>query len=358
VIGGGDPCLDGHFTDDEPDRVFVGWAEALKRQGISAIDGDLVIDGRLFSGPIRPGTYPQDQENLQRWYSAPASAFAWNDNCIEVRVVPTRVGQVAEVQVRPHSPRIQVVNQTRTVGAKGDKAIWVARAADANSLTVTGSYSQATPWFPVSIYSDPELLAGDHLKDVLIRSGISVTGTVRLGPVDRRLGPVVIDHASPLIPALTVMNQHSQNFYGEQTLRVLGFERFHEGSVTAGCNATIAILRRLVGPLADQITLQDGSGLSYGNLGSAGAMAQVLLTIHQSAVGPQFRSTLKNKEVGKAKGYVKTGTLAVATCLVGYLDAPSGKRFAFALLFNRGETRDFRWAPSAREAICRAMAEE
>ena len=356
IIGGGDPCLDGHFTDDEPERIFAGWADTLRKQGVGRIDGDIVIDGRLFGGPIRPTTYPQDQDNQQRWYSAPASAFAWNDNCIEVRVVPSRVGEPAVVEVRPRSARITVENRARTVAGKGDKAIFVTRALDANAVTVTGNYSQATPWFPLAIHQDPELLAGDQVRASLIAAGIAVSGQVRLGAVDPR-GAVLVEHTSPLVPAVTLMNQHSQNFYGEQFLRLLGFMRYREGSIAAGSRATTEVLARLIGPLANEIHLVDGSGLSYDNEGSAGAMCAVMVAMHRSPLQQVFYDSLKVKDVGKAKGRVKTGTLAIATCLVGYVDPPSGGRYAFAMLFNRGESRDFGWAPKIREQIYRTLAE-
>jgi D-alanyl-D-alanine carboxypeptidase/D-alanyl-D-alanine-endopeptidase (penicillin-binding protein 4) len=357
VVGGGDPCLDGHFTDDQPEAIFLAWAEQLKRQGVTAIDGDVVIDGRLFSGPIRPATYPQDQDNLQRWYSAPASAFAWNDNCIEVRVVPTRVGERANVEVRPQSSRIAVINKARTVAGKGDKAIFVVRDLDSNRVTVTGNYAAATPWFPLAIHADPDLLAGEQLKASLQQSGIVVGGTVRLGPVDPRGGRLLIDHTSPLVPAVTLMNQHSQNFYGEQMLRLLGFERFQDGSLVSGSKATLLTLKRLVGDRVSQITLLDGSGLSYGNEGTAGVMVEVFAAMHRSPLREEFYNSLKERNVGKIQGRVKTGTLAVATCLVGYLDPPSGHRLAFAMLFNRGTSRDFGWAPKIREQLYRVFAD-
>ncbi len=357
VIGGGDPCLDGFFSDEDPDRFFVSWAEQLKRLGVLAIDGDVVIDNRLFSGPIRPVTYPQDADNQQRWYSAPASAFTWNDNCIEVRVVPTRVGEAADAQVRPVSERIRLVNKARTVAGKGDKSIFVVRDAAANGLLVSGNYSQSTPWFPLAIYADPDLLAGEQLRAVLIRSGITVSGTVRIGPVDPRAGRLVVDHASPLIPAVTIMCQHSQNFYGEQLLRILGCERFGEGSIAAGARATQQVLIRLVGAHADQITLLDGSGLSYGNSASAGVMVEMLSAMHRSPLRDSFYDSLKEKNVGRIQGRVKTGTLAVATCLVGYIDPPSGHRLAFAMLFNRGTAKSFDWAPKIREQLYRLLAD-
>ncbi len=67
IIGGGDPCLDGHFYEDRPDQVFRAWAAELKRKGVQRISGDLIIDTSLCAGPIRPATYPQDAENLERW---------------------------------------------------------------------------------------------------------------------------------------------------------------------------------------------------------------------------------------------------------------------------------------------------
>lgn len=358
VIGGGDPGIDGHFSDDEPDRFFAAWAEQLKKQGVIAVDGDLVIDNRLFAGPIRPETYPQDAENQQRWYSAPASAFAWNDNCIEVRVVPTRVGERAEVQVRPESARIRVVNLTKTIAGKGDKPIFVTREADGNAVTVTGSYAQATSWFALSIHSDPDLLAGDQLKIVLARNGIPVSGRVRIGPVDPRAGRLLIDHTAPLVPAVSLMLRNSQNFYGEQLLRLLGFERFREGSIAAGSRATMAVLQRLIGEHAGSITLLDGSGLSYGNSATAEAMVEVMSAMHRSPLRDQFYDSLKERNLGKIQGRVKTGTLAIATCLVGYLDPSSGHRRAFAILFNRGTARNFDWAPKIRDQVYRAIADE
>ncbi len=361
VVGGGDPCLDGHFTDDDPDQVFVAWAAKLKAQGIRRIDGDLVIDNRLFSGPARPATYPQDANNLTRWYSAPASAFAWNDNCISVRVVPTRVGEPAEVQVRPRSPRVRVTNQTRTVAGKGDREMRVNRSLDGNAVTVGGNFSQGSAWFDVAIADDPDLLAGDQLKTILAREGIPLSGTVRIGAIDTATAPLLVEHASPLVPAVTLMNQHSQNFYGEQLLRMLGFVRHRDGSIASGTKAVGAILHRLIGDRADAVTLLDGCGLSYGNAGSAEALVEVLAAMHRSVRRDDFyqslRDTRDDRRLPNLDARVKTGTLAIATCLVGYINRPDGHRLAFALLFNKGESRDFSWAPKLRDRLFRTLGE-
>ena len=88
IIGGGSPALDEHHTDRKPDLIFQRWIERMKELGIKAIQGPVLIDAHTFSGPILPSTYPGGSKNEQAWYSAPASALAWNNNYIEVRAVP------------------------------------------------------------------------------------------------------------------------------------------------------------------------------------------------------------------------------------------------------------------------------
>jgi D-alanyl-D-alanine carboxypeptidase/D-alanyl-D-alanine-endopeptidase (penicillin-binding protein 4) len=359
VIGGGDPCFDANLNGDDPELPFKQWAQVLKAKGVTRVDGDLVVDNHLFAGPIRPATYPQDAENQQRWYSAPASAFAWNDNCIEVRVVPGAPGGPAEVQVRPQSPRIQVRNQTRSV-SRAENDIVATRDLDANAVVVSGNYSEITPWFPLSIYSDPDLLAGDQLKATFAQAGIAISGAVRLGPVDPRPGLLLVDQRHDLVPALTLMNQHSQNFYAEQMLRLVGRQRGGDGSIAAGCKAVVETLRPLIGARADAITLVDGSGLSYDDRAPAAAMLALELALLKSPVADDFVSTLKTKgyDWDDGKGHVKTGTHAEACCLVGVIDLPQNRRIAFASLLNRGSARTFDWSGALRQVIFRIICEE
>ncbi len=353
VIGGGTPCLDGHFTNDQPDRPFLAWAAALKAKGVTRIAGDVVLDNRAFIGPIRPGTYPQDQENQQRWYSAPASVFAWNDNCIEVRVLPTAPGQPAKVEVRPRSTRVQVRNLTRTVTGKDSRTI-VSRDATSNTVTVSGNYGRPTAWFPLAIHDNPDLLAGDHLKAVLIDAGIAVDGEVRLGEVPDV--PPLVDHRQALVPAVTLMNQHSQNFYAEQLLRLIGAKIGGEGSIASGCAAVKKVLTPVLGACADELTQLDGSGLSYGNQASALTLVTLLTAMHRSPLKSIYADSLKDRDVGKAHGQVKTGTHAQACCLAGYVRTASGRSLAFAVLLNRDDSRDIGWASKMREQLYRIIA--
>lgn len=348
IVGGGDPCLDEHFTERDPDRVFTAWIAALRERGLEHIDGDLVVDGSLFRGPIVPPTYPQDAEDRIRWYSAPASALAWNDNCIEVRVRPGRVGGPAQVEVRPRSSRITVDNRTRTAAAAASRLI-VTRAQDANRVIVSGTYAKTTAWYPLAIHSDPDLLAGDHFAALLGDAGIEVTGSVVLGQVPAEAEPVVIQE-NPLWPALDILNQRSQNFYGEQLLRLYGVRRRDEGSITAGATALRELLDRDLGLPGRTFAIVDGSGLSYANRGSARFVCQVLGRARDRKDGERFVATLKEKWSGKIRCRVKTGTLAVARNLAGYIDLED-RRYAFAIILDRAEAASFSWAVRLRDQL-------
>lgn len=347
VIGRGSPCLDEHFTNKDPDSIFRTWAAALRQAGVTGVAGDLVIDARYFSGPDKGTSWPQDHYNRQQWFSAPASAFAWNDNCIEVRARPgAGPGKPAVIDLRPTSSRIRIVNQALTVAANGDKSFLVARAAAANEVTIKGRYHAATAFFPMAIHQDPDLLAGDHLKHVFAAEGIAIAGQVRLG-VAPAGAPLLHRHQDRLGPAIDLLNQRSQNFYGEQILRTLGAERTGEGSAAAGSRAALATLAEL-GLDTTSITLDDGSGLGYANRASAAAICRLLAVMHAGQHGAAFRASLKTDGAGVL---VKTGTLLVARCLAGYIDAPSGKRYAFAILVGQNTARSFDWGTRLKDAL-------
>jgi D-alanyl-D-alanine carboxypeptidase/D-alanyl-D-alanine-endopeptidase (penicillin-binding protein 4) len=354
VIGRGDPCLDEHFTDRRPDRIFTDWAAALKQAGVQRIDGDLVIDTAAFSGPAHPPTYPQKHKNRQAWYSAPASAFAWNDNCIEVRVRPGKAGGPAIIDVRPRSARIAVSNKAKSVSSGGSSGIIVSRDNHANRVIVGGSYSKPTSWFPMAIHNSPDLLAGDHFKAILIDQGIPVSGEVRIGTVEESPGRLLHEHSSPLLPALTILNTRSQNFYGEQILRVIGRKRLGAGSVEKGSLAVTEALTEHLDLPAEHLNLIDGSGLSYDNRASAWYVCKLLDAMADSEHAEDYRETLKAKWSGTHKAQVKTGSLNVARCLAGYISTDQG-RFAFAILLNKGESSGIGWASNLRDKLFHAI---
>jgi len=349
IDANGDPCLDEHFSDGDPERFFREWATKLKTLGIRRIDGDIVVDRSRFSGPVKAPTWPQDHSNQQSWYSAPSSAFAWNDNCIRLRVIPTDNGRPARIEMMPLSPLVPVSNRTQT-SPKAANNVIAHRANNSNAITVSGTYSQRSGWLNLGLHDNADLAAAGHLAAVFARQGITISGSVVAGNVPHDARELLSEEHS-LGQAVDIFNQHSQNFYGEQIIRVLGWQRFREGSVTAGTRAVQTILREHLGKDLGGYTLLDGSGLSYDNQACADFLARLLVFMDAHPLGPRYRNSLKIMNHGSMQGRVKTGLLAIARCLTGYLDRSDGSRVTFVILLNRGEAKTTGWMIGLREKI-------
>ena len=99
VVGHGDPTIGGRFHDGHATAVIDEWATDLKRAGVKTIHGNLIFEyGYMDTEYIHP-TWPVDQ--LVNWYEAPVSAFSMQENCVQVRVTPSRPGKACVVQFEP-----------------------------------------------------------------------------------------------------------------------------------------------------------------------------------------------------------------------------------------------------------------
>ena len=75
--GGGDPSFGGRYTF-ERDAVFAPFVDALRRRGITSIDGDLVADVSLFDRVTIPPSW--EVGDLGTDYAAPVDALAFAEN--------------------------------------------------------------------------------------------------------------------------------------------------------------------------------------------------------------------------------------------------------------------------------------
>jgi D-alanyl-D-alanine carboxypeptidase/D-alanyl-D-alanine-endopeptidase (penicillin-binding protein 4) len=154
-------------------------------------------------------------------------------------------------------------------------------------------------------------------------------------------------HETPLTQVMSRANKDSMNLYAECLCKRLGAEvSGQSGSWENGTRAVGDFLTR-IGVPTDQFHLDDGCGLSKGNLISASAMALVLQHNYFSPNSKRFIDTLSIAGIDgtlsdrfggtKLRGRVfgKTGTVNGVSCLSGYLNAQDGHWYAFAILMNK-----------------------
>lgn len=349
-VGKGDPTIGGRFHDGDATAVIREWASDLQRAGIKNISGNLIFEyGYMDTEYIHP-TWPVDQ--LNAWYEAPVSAFALQEGCIAVRVLPSRAGAPCVVQLDPPTSYVTVSNSCRT----GKGLPFITRHRGSNNVIVRGGVPARSGLTEVFItIENPVHYFAAVTNEILQRSGIRVGGQIVLAASDPRPDwKLVAKHTTPLSILVYVINKKSQNHYAEQVLKILGSEVKKNGS-WAGGNAVVSEwLTGKIGVPAAEFSPTDGSGMSRDNKASANAFVTLLRYMWKSPWREEFVSSLPytgdpDSKFGNRlrrppfarQVYAKTGYISGVIGLSGYVHAQSGKVYAFSFLFNRYKTGVF-----------------
>ncbi|HYO75996.1 MAG TPA: D-alanyl-D-alanine carboxypeptidase/D-alanyl-D-alanine-endopeptidase [Thermoanaerobaculia bacterium] len=344
IVGRGDPTNGGRFHYGSATAVIQEWAADLKRAGVKTVTGDLVFEFGYFDPDYIHPTWPRDQ--LVAWYEAPIAAFALQEGCVAVRVLPSAPGQPCIVQLDPPTNYLQVQNTCRTGGGLP----YITRKLGTNTIIVRGGVPARTG--PTEVFitiENPVHYFAQVTNETFQRAGIQVQGKISLVARDPRQDwRLVTKHTTPLNILIYVVNKKSQNHYAEQVLKMIGAERRNQGSWEAGNAEIKEWLTTKIGVPANEFFPVDGSGMSRDNRASANAFIQVLRYMWKSPWREEFVSSLPytgdpdSKFGNRLKRppyarqvYAKTGYISGVIGLSGYVHAQSGKVYAFSFLFNK-----------------------
>jgi serine-type D-Ala-D-Ala carboxypeptidase/endopeptidase (penicillin-binding protein 4) len=213
--------------------------------------------------------------------------------------------------------------------------------------------------------ADPSLWAAAKLTSLLRAADVRVVHTAAHGVVPAGAMLAGTRSSAPLARLLARMDKESDDFYAEELLKGLGASFGGAGTTAAGTTVAGQSMRAL--GLASGFRLRDGSGLSYRDKLSAHAVLLLLDAMSQRADFATYwgslsvagvDGTLKKRMRGtRAAGNVhaKTGTLAAASCLSGYVTSANGHLLTFAILMN-GSGLSQKRAHAAQDAIARTLA--
>jgi len=138
----------------------------------------------------------------------------------------------------------------------------------------------------------------------------------------------------------------SQNWFAEMLLKVLGRGFGDGGSWDGGLAVEESFLTDSVGIPAEAFSLEDGSGLSSGNLVSPTAFAQLLRYMWSHPRHGAFlralprsgeRGSLRTRFVGtplEGRVVAKTGSIQHVNSLSGYIERPRGGPLVFSVIAN------------------------
>ncbi|WP_092346719.1 D-alanyl-D-alanine carboxypeptidase/D-alanyl-D-alanine-endopeptidase [Candidatus Chrysopegis kryptomonas] len=351
VRGTGDPTISGRFTNGDVIKTFKDWADSLIKLGIKEINGDIIGDDNYFDDQYMGTGWSWDDETY--WYSAHISALSFNDNCVDLEIIPgKKIGEPALVKITPETKYVKINNFVTTVHPDSVTQIDFFRAPGTNVINVFGKISLRSKTYKESIsVHNPTLYTVTVLKEVLESKGIKVNGNAvdiddsQLNPDYETMKVLASYESPPLSEIIKVINKRSQNFYAEQVFRTLGKIFGGEGSTQKSVEVIKNTLSQ-IGIPPDAISIYDGSGLSRLNLVTPFQILTLLNYMYRHEYFSYFYESLPIAGVDgtletrmrktKAQGNVraKTGYVQYARSLSGYVKTKDDEMLAFVMMTN------------------------
>lgn len=150
------------LTPENPLAGIDLLAQQVRRSGITRVDGDVIVDDRLFQPePVLDPT---------------PTPLIVNDNLIDLMTTPgDRAGSPVRLDWRPKVAPYRVTSTVKTVAAGKPTAIAVTASADGTRISLSGTIAaDSAPLLRVSPIADPAAFGRTALIEALERAGVEV----------------------------------------------------------------------------------------------------------------------------------------------------------------------------------------
>ena len=334
--GEGDPSLQ---TKD-----LAAMAREVAARGVRVV-GHIEVDQAYFDDLYVPPAFEQ-QPGEWASFRAPVSAVAVDRNRITLNVLAQEEQSPAKVWFEPEGAA-EVSGEVLTKG----KVQSVRLNMELEGQRLLGKVGGQVPAGSARLRfyrraEDPRRLPGLALKAALEELGLKVEGQVALGGQDV-VEPLASVESEPLSVLLEQLGKESDNYYAETIFKTLGAERVGvPGRSEDGAKVVREWMRR-IHALESETKILNGSGLFDANRVSAQSLVELLAYVWSNPkLQPAFVSQLAVSGVdgtlerrladGKLRRriHAKTGTLARADALAGFVLIPGHHPLAFAAIVN------------------------
>ncbi len=342
------------LTPTDPLAGLKDLARQVKTVGIQEVDGEVLIDDRLFNRERGSGSGPDL-----------LTPIMVNDNVVDLVITPgVAVGEPAEVKMVPGTKFFRLDADVHTVLVLLRPRIRI-ESPDGRKIKVTGQVPFGSkPVVRIFAVPDPARFARALFIEALTGEGIKVHARAGREPREllpaperlARLPRVASFQSPPLGESLKVILKVSHNLHAS-TLPLLLAVKNGKHSLADGMRLQGRTLAELGVPV-ETISLESGAGGGNADKVSPRATVQLLRAMSSRPDFAVYRDALPvlgvdgtlAEVVGKnspAKGKVqaKTGTytdvdllndriLLRSKALAGYLTTKSGRQLAFAFFVN------------------------
>lgn len=327
----------------DPLGVLNQFAQQVKAAGITAVNGDVVVDDRLFT-PIE-------------WPDGLVSPIWINENLIDIEVSPgSASGQATTVDWRPQIASYTVETQATTVDANGSTDLQVTEPTPGR-IVVTGTIAAGeAPRLVVQEITDPSTFARTAFIEALQRAGVTVTAAPT-GPNPTSLLPApgsyqdadkLAEHKSASLAAYIELIMKVSYNRGADLMACLAAVKAGSTDCDQGIVAAVDTFTALGVDKTDVFPF-DGAGSNDQNRSTPRAMATFYRNVQRAPYAQAFTDSLPilgkdgtlanvmtdSPLAGKAQ--LKTGNRGAGTpagqgivlgnSLAGYVQGDSGRKF-------------------------------
>lgn len=368
IVGGGDPTIASRDSISlTADGLFWKWKSMLKKAGIQRVDGRIIGDGRAFEGSLENTSWTYDDTGT--FYGCGCNALGFYSNAVDYSVSAGNLGEVVRIaQTYPETPWMHIENYTSTATAGSGNSLFLfttdlspygewrgtfatdRRPKAEHAANKYGALTCAYYFWKYLKTTGFEVTGDycDFTRDGRVRSGVDWTlspeGTAGLAGTERMV-EIGKTKSAPLSQIAKITNWRSDNYFAESIFRTLG-EKACGISVYDSCSVAVNEVLESLGLKADDIHIEDGSGLSRKNAVSPEFFCDFLLAMRSSNAAGEFLTSLPALGEGtlwsllpnhpeRSRIRLKSGSMEGVLCYSGYvLDAEGAPVYVFSILTN------------------------
>lgn len=353
IRGGGDPTIGSMYFGEHHPTALQPLVDLLKKAGIHTIKGQIIADAHEFGYLSVPDYWAY--ADLGNYYGAGTSGLVIYDNMVDYYFKTSANGQPAILShTFPIVDSLQLLNMIVSAPIHGDNSYiygapyqWQRMAVgklpvNQSSFKVKGSLPDPEQQFAkeLFLYCSQQGLSAQGGWDFMRRRWMLGNDKVNYS----QLKEIGIHRGMTVHDIATLTNHKSINLFAEQLLCLTGYQQNGDGSTENSAKK----MERFWNNQMDikGAFFHDGSGLSRANAVSAAHFCRLLSYMQKSNQKDAFLQSLPiagqsgtiaslcKNQAGSGRIYAKSGTMNKIKSYAGYLDAKSGKRYAFAVIFN------------------------
>lgn len=360
IIGGGDPTIGSANPIATPlDTLFGEWMGMISDTGISHIEGNIVGDGRFFSGMDGHPTW--EVCDAGTYYGTGTSGLSFYENVQDFNVsAGEKPGDPVNIEPGyPETPWMEFIYSCTTGKPGTGNSLYFYPDSFYPCGEMRGTFAvDRQPRTEHAANRFPEYTLAWYFWRFLADNGIeSEEGPADTGPVfgicampQDSLKIIGRTFSAPLSDIIAETNRKSNNLYAETLMKTLGKEYCGSGCYDSSYAAVRGLLEE-TGVTGHRTIIRDGSGLSRENLLSADFLCDLLMKMTLSPSFEDFFNSLPRPGgIGtleyemqsvpfsiKDRIRMKSGSMGGVRCLSGYIIPETGARedmIIFSLLVN------------------------